>query len=129
MTATYPLVLDVSLKQGQITGARLFGNLSSPPVIEEDVVWTNLVNNACDALREMGEGHAGRIQIRSFQADDQAVVTVSDNGPGIPQDVIEKVFDPFFTTKDIGEGTGLGLSIVSGIVKKHGGEVSVSSSG
>ena len=44
VTATYPLVLDVSLYQGEITGARLFGNLSSPPVIEEDVVWTNLVN-------------------------------------------------------------------------------------
>ena len=55
------------------------------------------------------------------------MITISDNGIGIPEDKKENIFDPFFTTKDIGKGTGLGLSIVSGIIKKHGGIIRVDS--
>jgi signal transduction histidine kinase len=54
-------------------------------------------------------------------------VTVQDNGPGIPSDVMPRIFEPFFTTKPKGEGTGLGLGIVKQIVDKHGGKIDVTS--
>jgi signal transduction histidine kinase len=53
------------------------------------------------------------------------IITIKDNGPGIPQQVIDKIFQPFFTTKPTGEGTGLGLSLSFDIVKAHGGEIKV----
>jgi signal transduction histidine kinase len=53
------------------------------------------------------------------------VVSVSDNGPGIPSSIKDKIFQPFFTTKPTGSGTGLGLSLSYDIVKAHGGEISV----
>ena len=52
---------------------------------------------------------------------------MSDTGPGIPEDVVERVFDSFFTTKGKGEGTGLGLSICRGIIRKHGGMIEIDS--
>ena len=55
------------------------------------------------------------------------MIEVSDNGPGIPADVIKKIFDPFFTTKDIGSGTGLGLAVCYGILSDHGGRLDVRS--
>jgi two-component system, cell cycle sensor histidine kinase and response regulator CckA len=55
------------------------------------------------------------------------VLTVGDDGPGMPPEVLERVFEPFFSTKPQGEGTGLGLSTVYGIVQQHGGDVSISS--
>jgi signal transduction histidine kinase len=53
------------------------------------------------------------------------LVSIKDDGKGIPEEIINKIFDPFFTTKKIGEGTGLGLSISHGIIKNHGGTISV----
>ena len=67
------------------------------------------------------------ITIETAREGEAAVVTISDNGPGIPPDVLGRIFDPFFTTKPVGEGTGLGLSISYEIVKKHGGEMKASS--
>ncbi len=54
-------------------------------------------------------------------------VEISDTGVGIPEENLRKVFNPFFTTKEVGEGTGLGLAISYGIIKKHGGEISLQS--
>jgi signal transduction histidine kinase len=53
------------------------------------------------------------------------IISVKDNGPGIPQKVLDKIFQPFFTTKPTGQGTGLGLSLAYDIVKAHGGELKV----
>jgi len=101
-----------------------------PPVLgtgELNQIWTNLLTNACDAVEEIAAERPGLIEIRTWRDGDWILVSVTDNGVGIPADLLEKVFDPFYTTKDIGKGTGLGLSIVSGIVKKLGGTVTVSS--
>jgi PAS domain S-box-containing protein len=90
----------------------------------------NLIVNAEQAivLARGEEAGIGRILIRTRRlAGDRLAMEVSDNGPGIPPEIVARIFDPFFTTKPPGVGTGLGLSIVYGIVQEHGGEVSVDS--
>lgn len=85
-------------------------------------VTLNLLVNAEQALLE-SRGR-GRIELRTRRVtEDRIAVEVSDDGPGIPPNLIPRVFDPFFTTKPPGFGTGLGLSIVYGIVQQHDGEV------
>jgi len=95
-------------------------------------VFINLVTNAIDAMDEKGEklGHQKwnrLLKIKSFCEDNHVVVTVSDTGTGMPQEVIDKIFEPFFTTKDIGKGTGLGVSISYGIVKDYDGDINIKS--
>ncbi|MBM4274408.1 MAG: GHKL domain-containing protein [Deltaproteobacteria bacterium] len=87
-------------------------------------VFLNILNNAIDAI-----GKDGEILIRtSFIAKNNALaIEISDNGPGIPKDALNKIFDPFFTTKEVGKGTGLGLSISYSIVEKLGGRMMVAS--
>ncbi|MCL2340495.1 MAG: ATP-binding protein [Proteobacteria bacterium] len=86
-------------------------------------VWLNLLNNGADAI-----GRDGSIVVRSRQEPDgQIEVSVADTGPGIPPEHLNKIFDPFFTTKQVGKGTGLGLSVSFGIIKEHGGAISVQS--
>jgi signal transduction histidine kinase len=85
-------------------------------------VWTNLLDNAVDAM-----GGSGTIRIGASVVDDRLVVTVADDGPGIPGEVVHRVFEPFFTTKGVGEGTGLGLDIARRIVDDARGELSVAS--
>jgi len=82
----------------------------------------NLLINACDAITVKGE-----VSITSEQVADKIQISICDNGSGISDSDILKLFDPFFTTKGIGKGTGLGLSISQGIIKKHGGTLTVSS--
>ncbi len=99
-----------------------------PPVpctSEIHQVWTNLLNNACDAIGEMGDDYSGKISISTKLTGDHVRVEVTDNGIGIPEDKKNKIFDPFFTTKDIGKGTGMGLSVAYGIVQAHGGALDV----
>jgi PAS domain S-box-containing protein len=84
----------------------------------------NLVVNAEQAIRQTKE--SGHIWIRTRQIpENRIVLEVADDGPGVPPEVILRIFDPFFTTKPAGVGTGLGLSILYGIMRQHGGEVSV----
>ena len=76
-------------------------------------------------------GHAtknteGRIRIRTWADAENILISIGDNGTGIPTENVNKIFEPFFTTKDVGSGTGLGLSLAYDIVKKHGGTISVS---
>ena len=65
----------------------------------------------------------GNLTVTTEQLNDIIKISFSDDGPGIPQDIINRVFDPFFTTKEVGKGTGLGLSICYGIVTKQGGRI------
>jgi signal transduction histidine kinase len=90
-------------------------------------VWTNLIDNAAYAITDSGR-EDGAIAIRAFREDDDLVVEIEDNGPGIPDDIRDRVFDSFFTTKPVGAGTGLGLDISYGIVvDRHRGNLSVTS--
>src|SRR5207248_384344 len=88
-------------------------------------VFVNLINNACQAIAS--DAPSGRIWITAKRAQDVIAVSVTDSGPGIPEDVAARVFEPFFTTKPEGEGTGLGLSICQGILKEHGGRLTLES--
>ena len=65
--------------------------------------------------------------LRDLRPGSYVRLTVSDTGHGIAPDIIERIFDPYFTTKEMGQGTGLGLSVVHGIVKSHGGDITVDS--
>jgi signal transduction histidine kinase/ActR/RegA family two-component response regulator len=90
----------------------------------------NLIVNAEQAIQQgRGQGGVhGRIRIRTCRlSGDRIGMEFSDDGPGIPHEIVSRIFDPFFTTKPVGVGTGLGLSILYGIVREHGGEVSVES--
>jgi signal transduction histidine kinase len=89
---------------------------------ELNQVWTNIIDNAIDAMRGKGE-----LRIRTYREDGCVVVDIGDNGPGIPSEVEPHIFEPFFTTKGVGEGTGLGLDTVQRIVRKHRGNIQVSS--
>lgn len=81
----------------------------------------NLIQNSRDALN--GYRVQGVIKVRTYGRDNRVVLEVEDNGPGIPEDIQERIFEPFFSTKTNGQGTGLGLSICAGITKEHGGEL------
>jgi signal transduction histidine kinase len=85
-------------------------------------VWINLIHNAIQAIAEEGE-----IRIETFPVGDSVGIKITDNGPGIPPAILDRIFDKNFTTKPQGEGTGLGLYIVRQIVAKHGGTIDVSS--
>ena len=73
-------------------------------------------------------GSALRLIVATRSEGDHVVVSVADDGCGIPPELIDRIFDPFFTTKAVGEGTGLGLAIAHQIVTSHGGEIQVESS-
>ncbi len=87
-------------------------------------VWTNIIDNAIQAM----DGH-GTLTIRTARENDEMIrVEICDDGPGIPEDIIDRIFTPFFTTKPFGEGTGLGLDLAWRIVvEKHGGNMAVQS--
>jgi signal transduction histidine kinase len=87
-------------------------------------VWTNLIDNAVDAM----EGRTGNIlEIRTQRSRESIVVYIIDNGPGIPTDIQDKIFEPFFTTKPVGKGTGMGLEVVRQIINQHAGKLEVKS--
>jgi signal transduction histidine kinase len=108
----------------QIVRTKKLANvLADPEQLKE--VFVNLFINACEAM-----GNGGTITVQENVDLDHTLgkvvrIRISDNGPGIPTTIIEKVMEPFFTTKE--EGTGLGLSIASRIIEEHGGRIEVSS--
>ena len=90
---------------------------------ELNQVWTNLIDNAIDAIAGKGE-----LILRAFTAENVVTVDVIDHGPGIPPEIQPRIFEPFFTTKAPGVGTGLGLHIAYNIVvHKHRGQLQVAS--
>ena len=111
-------------------------------IISQDIgrVILNLITNAFYATslsspEKIGTGSAGfsdadksyhpTVWVSTKKVGDKVFISVKDNGPGIPENVLEKIFQPFFTTKPTGQGTGLGLSLSYDIIKAHGGELKV----
>jgi two-component system, NtrC family, sensor kinase len=104
------------------------GNINLAPQ-EIGRVLLNLYNNAfyavSDKKKRMPEAYAPSVSVSTKLNNNRVVITISDNGNGIAQHIVEKIFQPFFTTKPTGQGTGLGLSLSYDIVKAHGGEIKV----
>jgi signal transduction histidine kinase len=127
---------DVDLHPGLDSTVVMLGHKLSGVTVERDYdrtlpavpayaaelnqVWTNLIDNAVDAM-----GGRGVVRLRTYRDGDFAVVDVSDDGPGIPGEILDRVFEPFVTTKAAGKGSGLGLENAKRIVeRRHGGSLS-----
>ncbi|HYU29502.1 MAG TPA: ATP-binding protein [Gemmatimonadales bacterium] len=126
------------LLKNQLLAARIELTLEFEPGLPEvevhanqiKQVFVNIINNAAQAIASTrAQEGGGKIQIVTKCEPDGLSVNISDNGPGIPDAVAQRVFEPFFSTKSEGEGTGLGLSICLGIVKEHGGSMTVEPGG
>jgi two-component system NtrC family sensor kinase len=100
-------------------------------IVPQDIgrVLLNLINNAFYAVNERQkitkEGYQPTVLLSSKKMGEKLILTVKDNGNGIPKNIVNKIFQPFFTTKPTGQGTGLGLSLSYDIIKAHGGEIKV----
>ena len=100
-------------------------------VIPQEIgrVFLNLITNAfyvvAEKKKQLANGYEPTVTVTTKKENDKVVVSVKDNGSGIPQKVLDKIFQPFFTTKPTGQGTGLGLSLSYDIVKAHSGEIKV----
>jgi signal transduction histidine kinase/ligand-binding sensor domain-containing protein len=108
-------------------------DLGNVNIISDDFsrVLINLAKNAFDAMREKARtatDYSPVLNVQSKRRGDTVEISIEDNGPGIPEDIKDKILDPFFTTKKGTEGTGLGLSITHDIIKAHGGELEVETS-
>ncbi len=110
--------------KGRIEIEKDFGDLPKISCYPNQLnqVFMNILVNAGQAIEEKG-----RITIRTFKKDDNAVIEFEDNGRGIEPDKLSRIFDPGFTTKGAGVGTGLGLSIVHQIIQDHKGKIDVES--
>ncbi len=119
----------VQLLNNQLVGLKVESKLTmdanlptvagSPNQLQQ--VFLNVINNGAQAIA--GTGRGGMVTVHARAWLDGVAVDVTDDGPGIPAEIHERVFEPFFTTKPEGEGTGLGLSICQGIIKEHGGRI------
>ena len=131
LRATLPSTIEIKDVSGKDAGV-----INADPTQMHQVIM-NICTNAGHAMQENGgvlEVGIGKVQVgaedsgsRYFDLPSGSYLrlTVSDTGHGIPRHVMDKIFDPYFTTKDTGEGTGLGLSVAQGIVKAHGGTITV----
>jgi signal transduction histidine kinase len=119
------VIMEHKLKQGVTVKREYSPNLPRIEAYASELnqVWTNIIDNAVDAMQEKGE-----ITLRTYEENDQIVVEIIDNGPGIPEEIRTRIFEPFFTTKPPGQGTGLGLHVTHDIVvNRHHGLLSVES--
>jgi signal transduction histidine kinase len=122
-TSTSLIANEASLKNIRIR-LKLSQDLSPVKVDKNQMqqVFINIFLNAIQAMPDEGE-----LEVESYSEDKYIRVDITDTGPGIPPDILEKIFDPFFTTKDVGKGTGLGLSVAYGIINKHNGSITARS--
>ncbi len=138
------VLLDVSNILPRLIGEDIEFSLNLAPdlwtvkadAVQIEQVIMNLANNARDAMPNGGLLRVesqnltvgiGSTVLTGLAPGDYVLLSVSDNGQGIPADVLPHIFEPFFTTKELGKGTGLGLSSVYGIVKQSGGDIRVDS--
>jgi len=113
-------------------------NIGKIDIVPQDIgrVMLNLINNAFYAVAEKLTAQSSELKadfkplvsVQTKKINDGIEITVTDNGNGIPQKILDKIFQPFFTTRPTGQGTGLGLSLAYDIVKAHGGEIKVETS-
>ncbi|WP_417070903.1 ATP-binding protein [Niveibacterium terrae] len=105
---------------------REFGELPQIECLPSQLnqVFMNLLVNAAHAMRE---DRRGTIRVCTGSDEKSVWVEIADNGCGIPEGIRDRIFDPFYTTKPIGKGTGLGLSLAYGIIRKHDGQIEVTS--
>ena len=122
------LILNHRLKEG-VEVIKDYGELpkirSSPAQLNQ--VYTNIIVNAVDAMVEANCRPKQLIISTRFVPSESVLVSIRDNGVGIPEEVKAKIFDPFFTTKAVGKGTGLGLGICYKIIQQHQGNLEVNS--
>ena len=132
LRVSFPPDIDIRIHAPRETGA-----VMADPIQMHQVLM-NLCTNALHAMQDKGgvldidlaETNIGAAESRTqsdLKPGAYLQLTVRDSGCGIPAEIVERIFDPFFTTKKVGEGTGLGLSAVHGIIRKHGGAITVSS--
>ena len=118
-------LLGHKLREKNIIVRKLFAE-NLPEVLahvgELNQVWSNIIDNAVYAVDKGGE-----IVIETSTDGKNVTAKITDNGPGIPVEIVSRIFDPFFTTKKVGEGTGIGLDLVNRIIKRHNGDVKVDS--
>ena len=122
-------LMDYKLKKTENIGVTIHISSHLPPIMADyhqiEQIIVNLIQNACDALSQNEDGKKINIDIQHHI--NSVFVTVTDNGPGIPRDILPRIFEPFFTTKEEGQGTGLGLPICRRIAEEHGGSIICSS--
>ena len=115
------VIMQHKLKRGVHVKREYASNLPRIEAYASELnqVWTNIIDNAIDAMNGKGE-----ITLKTHAEDNHVVVEITDNGPGIPEEIQSRIFDPFFTTKAPGKGTGLGLHISHDIVaNRHHGQL------
>jgi signal transduction histidine kinase len=119
------VIMQHKLRKGVIVKREYSPNLPRIEAYASELnqVWTNIIDNAVDAMNGKGE-----IKIKTYEEDPRVVVEITDNGPGIPEEIQSRIFEPFFTTKAPGHGTGLGLHISHDIIaNRHHGQLLVES--
>jgi signal transduction histidine kinase len=121
------MLLGPRLRQAKVEVVRRFGEIGEVTCRAGEInqVFMNLLVNAIQAFEGAPEDPPRAIVIETRIEGDMAVVSVADNGPGVPETLSRRIFDPFFTTKPRGQGTGLGLSISSDIARRHGGSLAL----
>jgi len=119
------VIMQHKLKKGVAVKRDYFPDLPRIEAYASELnqVWTNIIDNAIDAMNGRGQ-----ISLRTYAEDNLVIVEITDNGPGVPENIRSRIFEPFFTTKPPGSGTGLGLHISHDIVaNRHHGQLLVES--
>ena len=119
-------ILDYEIQKGGVAVLREYDpNLPRIAAYGDELnqIWTALLDNATDAARETAGEGPGQIELRTAREDGRVLVEISDDGPGIPEEIMNRIFEHFFTTKEVGSGIDLGLDIARRAVERHGGDI------